>query len=310
MIHVLFDNNAYRDTARAMAQDSAFLSRLQSLERAAGLNVRTCPLVLMELLARASYDNVQGRKHAIAATSALLTHCTADDGTISHLADPETVICFLMFGAVPPSKQVSIQELGEIASRLCKGQPLESDADALFRIKAHVDSSEKRFVEDMVRTTSDVISHYTLDRDTNRERRRKLMNFVTSLRSPHGALLHGKAAALRACRQMGKSLPDATIEHWAKEIAGLFPAAIALAVDVMSRILLMNCDIRRKNRANWLWDIHILYSVASRADADGTLVRLVTSDEDMIAAARSVNSSGVIPYQEYVQDPAMVLSNR
>lgn len=308
MITVLFDNNAYRYLSRDESDVPHLVDRIRATEASHGIQARVCPIVLQELLASAGGPNDDGRRYACAAVSAMLRHCRNSAGDLEHFADPESVICGVLFGEVPTGKIVSIQELGSLAQRLISRSNDISCADemTLQGIRAHVDRREQDFVNDTIAGLSSVVGGRAVALPALRNDRARRLEFAKHLRSHDGQLLHARGVVERAARQMRRTLSQQEVARCSSIIRSLFPVAVSLGVTVIDRVLMNGCNLRIKNRANWIWDIHILFCAPARPDDDGHEVRVVTADRAMLDAARSEGSRVVVSYDAYVNDPSIV----
>lgn len=68
----------------------------------------------------------------------------------------------------------------------------------------------------------------------------------------------------------------------------------------MKRVIINGARLTIKNRANWFWDIHILFGIGPEHTTVNRPILLVTSDSDMVDAA-SVSGAGAVVarYDDY-----------
>jgi hypothetical protein len=60
------------------------------------------------------------------------------------------------------------------------------------------------------------------------------------------------------------------------------------------------CDLRKKRRANWIWDIHSAFLASPALSRSGTPLLYVTDDRAMLeAAAAAGERAGIATFAEY-----------
>jgi hypothetical protein len=86
----------------------------------------------------------------------------------------------------------------------------------------------------------------------------------------------------------------------AKEFIKVFPEPIALQKFVMENMITSEFNIYEKNRANFIWDIQMMFYVGQNSIKNSKMI-FVTSDKAMVSSALKTNSSNVIfTFDEYM----------
>jgi len=122
-----------------------------------------------------------------------------------------------------------------------------------------------------------------------------------------------KAQLYKAALLTGTAVRNNEAERLSQLVLKEFKTALQLYNEILTRIVVSGCDIERKNRGNWVWDIQIAFSISPNATIENRPVRLVTSDGDIITAAHAVGASDAVlslaQYQAVLESDAASTGN-
>ena len=80
----------------------------------------------------------------------------------------------------------------------------------------------------------------------------------------------------------------------------IFPLPMHLYRRLIRRVVEKGHNMSKKERANSIWDLHIGFSVGTKADTDGAARVLVTNDQDILAASEEAGvQSHVMSLEDY-----------
>lgn len=87
-------------------------------------------------------------------------------------------------------------------------------------------------------------------------------------------------------------LPDQDFDRKVAFVVDHFSTPLRLYRSILLRIVSTGCDLTKKNRSNWLWDIQI--SFAAGCHVNTLPVQIVTGDRDIAAAATEADVGGSV----------------
>jgi hypothetical protein len=132
---------------------------------------------------------------------------------------------------------------------------------------------------------------------------------LSFLRSPASLLELAKAQVYKAASLLETAVGDNEAERLSQFVLKEFKTTLQLYNEILTRIVVSGCNLEKKNRGNWVWDIQIAFSISPNAAIENRPVCLVTSDTDIIAAAHAVGAGDAVlslaQYQAVLEsDPA------
>jgi hypothetical protein len=79
--------------------------------------------------------------------------------------------------------------------------------------------------------------------------------------------------------------PD-QLDERTRDYAQLFAVGITLFNQILAKILIQGCNLTKRNKANWFWDLQLALSIGADHEISGKSMLLVTSDNDVLQAAK------------------------
>jgi len=305
---VILDNNAYRDLVSSvtLSEVDAVVGELGAEQYAHGHLSVASPIVAMELLARLRDPGTPAFEAALKAIVALVRNCEDSRQPVSPIRirmDPDADMCLALFHRLPPDAQANIDQLTWLLKRVTglRGQNLgQRECELVQAIADHVDTKEQSFISD---TFKRVVKPLNPDIGSWEEfqRRPDLSPAVLeALSQEEWSRTFARVQVLKAADALGLNPTEADIEERTTWLRQYVKAPFALYTEVMKRVIVNGARLTAKNRANWFWDIHILFGVGREHTTENQPILLVTSDADMVdAATKSGAGTVVASYEEY-----------
>lgn len=318
---VTFDTNAYRELVYGKS-DSEVVSTLERLlwrERHNGVQALANPFVLLELAAHLSDSCDRAYHDCRAAIRALVRHCAVDNSGVSRvavLADSESNLCKALYGRIPPRHEETTEKLCKLATYIAQDHSeiaLSRVRRGFVEIKDVVDRTEARFVSDMKHHVILGLNPGATDWEPLKHNPCLRDQVLSFLRSPASLRELAKAQVYKAALLLGIAVGNNEAERLSQLVLKEFKTALQLYNEILTRIVVSGCNIEKKNRGNWVWDIQIAFSISPNAAIENRPVRLVTSDRDIIAAAHAVGASDAVlslaQYQAVLESDAASRGN-
>lgn len=291
---VVFDTNAYR------ALSDQALAELREYEVRAGVHPYASYWVVIELLAHMALKDDPDFGSAIASLKRLWTHCSVksdDRELLQFLADSENQLCKAIFGEPIPKREAEAEAYAQIVSAVVHSKSPEAWSHyqpALDYLRDHVEDVEQQFVEDMwdhvVRGLDPSAGSWHPLHDEP-ELRKHLAQAITS---DIGRRLCARMVVRKAALQIDRDLSQESVDAKVDFVTEVFPTPLALYNEIVRRIILDGCDLRRRNRANWIWDMQMAFQTSPAAALQGVPVWLITGDGDIRQAAAAVGADDVV----------------
>lgn len=302
-LRVVFDTNAYRTLVHGLlvreAQDA--IVQLRGREEQAGIQAVTTPYVMLELLAHLADPQDPAYADCMSAVCALQRHCEVDPATgqLAILGDAESHLARGLYGVTPTNHQQTTQILAWTCLSVQRN-PTEEHLDHvrsyLVGIRDWMQQAERDFVNDMrsfvVQGFDPAAQNWTpLQHDADLRRR-----VLEHLGSQDALRELAQILVLKAMLQThGGIRPDPDFDRKVDFVVEKFSAPLRLYREITKRIVMSGCDLSKKNRANWLWDIQIAFGVgAAGHTVDGQPLQLITDDKDIVDAAREANAGDAV----------------
>ena len=97
----------------------------------------------------------------------------------------------------------------------------------------------------------------------------------------------------RIAKLAGANASELEIKKNAQILIYNFRVHLILHKEILKRFIISGCDLSKKNRSNWFWDMQLVACVHTNSDREALV--LVTSDKDILKAAeKSGNRDKVI----------------
>lgn len=299
---IIFDTNAYRQFTfgKSTNEVASEVGALLKKESACGVEAFANPFVMLELASHLSDPKDPAYENCKSGVSALSSHCARQvnqDVQIAVLADSESQLCKMFHNAVPPTHAETTEKLCKLFKYIA-ADTSEASVDKirndLREISKVVASTESRFISDMMKYTVQGFDPSATDWSSLKADpalRKKLLSFLDS---SHSLQLLAKIHVIKSYLLLGKNAYGAPIDEMAKYFLERFETPLRLYNEIVRRIVMSGCDLTKKNRGNWIWDIQISFNVGTLHNLNGRNVRLITSDGDILDASQKANCGSVI----------------
>lgn len=304
----VFDNNVYRDITRGIAPPGidAAVEQLVSAERAAHIQALAQPLILMEIAARIGGWDRAADLRARSALGAAALHCEMrvnGQALIATMPDPETILCMTAFGQTPQQNRDMSEVILSLASHVAvvRDRKLNRPARRLVRVlRKHVALTEATFVKEMFKyVVKPAVPQLTSWAQLVKQPA-LAKPVLAFLRGPHSKELFARALATKSADLLGIVPTPTELDSAASSIVSTFGIALALYNEIVNRILLSGCRLTKNSRENWFWDLHLALCIGPAHSVFGRPLKLVTSDADIVEAAKSVGGASLVePFVAY-----------
>jgi hypothetical protein len=307
---VVFDNNAYGDLVAGKDSNlvGEAVAELVHAERQNLVQALANPLVLVELVALLDDPTKSAYRPAELAIMALAGHCRIETPTgpvIGSLADSTSLIAQALFGRRPPAHFENSQLLISLAAYIAQEKPAQMPEEAVHlirQVKTHVDETEEQFVQETYRYTVQSVNPNATDWAPLRNDPQMQARALEFLGSPESAVRFGEMLLQHVLDALGITEVEPRRLELAREISESFQVPWRLMNEILRRILTQGCDLRKRNRRNWIWDMHIACSVGVQHSIEGKPLRLITTDGDILAASAAAGCGELVQsYADYRQ---------
>ena len=302
---IIFDTNAYRDVGGL----EVVVGDLVAREATHGHKGFASPIVIWELAAHLADESDPSYGECRDGLCFLWEHCRLPGShQVRIVADPESLLCMMLFEEEPAEHLETTQMLANLADRVAAipaGEPLPADVTALAaELADDIKTREKRFIDDMQKMVVAIDATATgwQPFEGDKKQRGKLFR---SVRSPEMRHHIARAHVERAASILGKNPDDADFTALASDLEKDAAAAVELYREMLARLVGTGMDMTKKNRENYLWDMQILIGIGqevARPGEDVLLAGLVTGDKAVREAAEAAgNETDVITVPDYLQ---------
>jgi hypothetical protein len=292
---VAFDTNAYRALVGTATPEQARLraKRLAEAERKKGIQALAYPTVIWELIAHLASPEDSSYDVSRAAVAAVVEHTAVvfeGQKVLALWASPDLQLCSGLWDVVPTNLLMTDDLIRAAAMRVSE-DPSESGLNTIRKdlttLARKLTDAETSFAVSMQQhLMSNVQKEANLagSTATTKELRTALCTYLdTDLAHEAVALAH----VLRASSYCPTSDSRAEIERKARFVAQKFPVAIQLYIDIVKKIAESNWDLTTGKGPNYLWDLQVAFLIGDDHTVLGRPTSVVTSDRDIIEAARS-----------------------
>jgi len=250
------------------------------------------PYVIMELMGHLSDQTDPNFAECRSALVALYNLSSSNPHQIRILSDSETLILRALYGVTLPQTDATTQRLCVLALHIVENTPGAFAPQALAALQVitdHLSQVETQFVSDMWQfvvqsLNPSSIGWAPLENDSTA--RNQVLNVLHSVTMPQTI---ASAFVRKAMHQAHVVESPDEIAAKTLFVSSNFPASIRLYAEILERIVMTGCNLNRKKRPNWIWDIQIAMGVGQNIETVNKPLHLITTDGDIIAAANAAD---------------------
>ena len=307
---VVFDNNVYRDltTGMAPAEVDGAVQILTDAERRNRIQALAQPIILMELAARLSDRHPETQRRVRSALTAAALHTRFEvqgQPAVGAMPDPETIISMAVFQDAP----LNNRQISELLTSLCRhvesvrAGRLNRRARRLVKfLSKHVRTTEAAFVEDLFEYVVKPFNPALNSWEELEKRPDLAAPALKFLRGPDSRVQFARMQVLRAADNLDRTISPEELDLKANDLVQHLGVAISLYNEIVQRVIVQGCRLTRKNRENWVWDLHLALCVGASHSIAGRQVLLITTDGDILAAAEAAQCRDLVrSFAEYKQ---------
>ena len=288
----VFDSNAYRNLFRELDFEEArnLGTRLSEKQSEQGDTSYAQLFVACELLSHLADTNDPAFGDCRRAIIGLWNHCLQEsEEMMRFIPDPELQFAKEFYGKTDEQYEAlynNVMYLCKEVNERGKGDGLTGIRKNFRQVSKAIKMSEDNFVDDVLRQ---VVNHTDPDAsnwqmfENDDEAKDEILSFLNSEDSD---VVIGISNALRF-REAADVSGGNSSEIIAKGeyLADNYKVPIKLYKEILKRIVETGCDLTKKNRANWLWDMQISFLLGPNNHVQGEPLVLVTNDSDILEAA-------------------------
>lgn len=293
---IIFDTNAYRNLTfdLSLADSRSKALQLRQLEQKAGNFALASPIVIWELIAHLSNTNDPAYDYCLNALVALAEHTWSPfdpNAGVCLFADAASTVCRELFRVIPSIATQNVQNFAKLAAYVKNNAPNLTLPAALTNLQvfsAELAKLEKQWLSDMQKILTDCdpqIAKPWVGGKDDKDVRRKLRSYFASQ-----AFMDAWAAitVVRHANMLGIKLTPAKLAEKTKVIRDVFPVPFHLMSALLQKFPTpqpMNLYSTKKNRANFLCDTTICFSIGGFHQVGNAPMFLATADKAIKAAA-------------------------
>ena len=264
------------------------ISALRTAEEGAGHNSYASALVLMELLTHLWDENDPDYPQCRAAVELAHAHCRdAVQNFVRLLADPDILTAQYLYGDSPKQQLAVNQRLSGVARQVhdARGGSLPSDVTDFCRaLHNHVTATEATFIADMEKFVHLIdptcTDWHPLQNDAAARRR-----LLAELKKDFTLDRFAEARVHVAQDQLGKIIGSGNMAGMIVAVKERSHVGLELQRAILKRIVETGCDLTKKARENWFWDMRIAIAIGEELQGPGGKMVLITDDGAILAAA-------------------------
>lgn len=303
---IVFDTNSYRSFTfgKSILDIISEVNNLAKKESSNGVLAFANPFVMLELASHLADPTDPAYNNCLGSIIALSLHCAHQPKQIAVLADSESQLCWALHRKVPATHQDTTEKLCRLFNYIsthCSESDIAKIRNDLKEITGVVSDTEARFISDMMQFTVQGFDPEATDWSPLRNDatlRKKVLTFIDSQDS---LLALCRVHVFKSYFLLGESIDETQVDTLSKLLLMNFEAPFQLYREIVRRIIMTGCNLSKKNRANWVWDIQIAFTIGPNHNLNGLSVRLVTEDGDILEAAKKANcESMVCSLREYL----------
>ena len=293
-VAVVFDTNACRDICKsALVEDPAIeWKKYDACMKARGIVSFANPYVFMELMAhladQSDPDNIECRL----AVSALYNLCSINSRQVRILSDSEALILCALYHKTLSETEQTTQKICTLALHVVENTPgvLDPKTEVYFReIKEHLNKVEQQFIADVWQFVVKELNPLSKGWEPLKNDKITRDAVIKLLRSELMPQTIAIGFVRKAMSQAQVVETFFEMNDKAKFVRENFPASIQLYKEILKRIVETGCNLGKKERANWIWDIQIALGVGKDIETINKPLHLVTTDGDIVSAAEDAD---------------------
>lgn len=307
---VIFDTNAYRYLTQGKSFDQVekTIRKFKEKEAEKGIVALMNSIVVEELLAHVAEPSDSSHEICVNALKGLYLHC-GNNESFSMFPDIDVLIAKLLFNYEMPERVEQQETLGHLAYLIAKEETskvLRKFPHQFKQVKRHVNETEELFVsatKEMIKAYNKTECDSELFPD-NPEMKKKIKDHINSTSV---SMEIGLAWVFETIQRITNQPIPLTPEYiksaqtkYSKFIED-FCAPIELWKEVLRRHIYSDFNMSNNNRANFVWDIHLMFSV-TKLSMQGSKVYFVTADKAILNAAEKCGLNlSILTFDEYIE---------
>lgn len=313
MEKVIFDTNAYRYLVgdKTNKQITKLIQKLKSREKKNNIEPLISPIVGKELLAHVANRKDKAFNKCLKAIRAQYYH-SGDDLQYSMMTTPELLISKSFFGHVIDRKIETNKAIGQILYHLAKNPSdyvFKKFQRTLNENAIHVKESEFLFAHELLNFIKKIDpgqDDWKVFQNDEKERKKALQYLRSedcSLQIAKGYLyiVYDLLIQENKIQPLQNNVLVKDLDDKAKEFIKVFPEPISLFKVVIENIFNSDFNVFEDNRANFVWDIHLMFNIGSNSIGTSKII-FVTSDKAILRTALSTNPKNlVLTFEEYME---------
>lgn len=293
-VAVVFDTNAYRDVCVGVAGPSGHWTQttLRQREEVKGITAYANPFVVMELASHLHDATDPDYAECRQALGALFHHCQVGTEPSFRLVAPsEGLIAQFLYGKAIPYHDDTTEKIAKLTYFVASAAPGPLDlriAAACKELADYIDGREAAFVSDMQGFVQK-LNPAAVDWHPLKSDKAGRQKYLAEVRSPLMRWHIALGLAMKARAMIGKPVQDPGLKEDADKVLEAGGASIALYQAILERIVSTGCDVSKRARANWLWDMQIAFAIGQDFGTPPAPLLLVTSDGAVLDAAKTAS---------------------
>ena len=289
---IVFDTNACRDICdSAQVTDPANEWKTYDAPlKSRGIVSFANPYVFMELMSHLADQNDPAFNECRLAVVALYNLSAVNPHQVRILSDSETLVLRALYGQTLPETDVTTQRICTLALHIVENTPGVLDHKAIAacqEILGHLSQVEQQFISDVWQFVVQELNPSSTGwapLENDEPMRNIVLNILRSATMPQTI---ATAFVLKAMHQAQVIESTAEVVSKAGFVGSTFPASIHLYREILNRIVETGCNLNKRKRANWIWDIQIAMGVGQYIETVNKPLHLVTTDGDIVSAAEA-----------------------
>ncbi len=295
---IVFDTNAYRDLCDIVLPTGIWsVGMIATKERQKQILSCANPYVIMELASHLWDENDPAYGECRCALTSLYQHCCTDAGDqVRVVADAESQVAIALYQKEPPGHAETTERLSKLACAVAiasTGTFAPKIRDACKEISDQITSREDLFVKDIqavVLAMNPAAAGWDPYAKDKPGRQQALATVSSDLMRWRIALAH----VLKARDMLGIPRNEPELKEMTDDILAHTGTAVALYQEILVRLVSTGCDVSKKKRANWIWDMEIALGVGEEIGDPPKKIVLVTGDGAVVEAAKAADAGAYV----------------
>lgn len=304
---VIFDTNGYRKFVedKELSQIKDEIESLRKLEQSKNITPYMCTTVAMELLKHLmDKESSRSFKSCLKSVQAMYCHC-ANAESYRLLPLPEVQIAKEYFDVenhISIETQKSVGYILYQISQSPSSETVNKYKDAIIKIIDFIHVAEESLakeIEGFIKSVDSSATSWDLY-SNDPQKRKEYLAHIRSERFERDTAVAMLYAVKYDLEKKGYVIKINDIENKIEAYRASYKASLVFRKTWWEYIANGNFDIRKKSRANYLWDEYVLHFVNKTVGEEQIL--LVTTDMEMINAAKKIDQNTLIfTYEYYIE---------